>query len=95
MIYEPVSLYLKAATQVKLNPVFKKPLTYVMNDKGIVTMQGEQKAEVKWEELRAIKESRSYFFCYTSGQNAFIFPKKDFQDQSSEAQQLLREKKKV
>ena len=95
LIYEPVSLYLKAATQVKLNPVFKKPLTYVMNEKGIVTMQGEQKAEIQWEDLRSIKESISYFFCYTSRQNAFIFPKKDFQDQSGDAQRLLREKKEI
>lgn len=93
LIYEPVSLYVRAATQVKLNPVFKKPLTYVLNEKCITTMQDEQKAEIKWEELRSIKESKSYFFCYTSVQNAFIFPKKDFMDQRDRAERLLREKK--
>ena len=93
LIYEPISLYLRAATQVKLNPVFKKPLVYTMDEKGIITMQEEQKAEVSWEQLRKIKESKSYFFCYTSIQNAFIFPKKDFKDQKEKAENLLREKK--
>ncbi|MCI7813756.1 MAG: YcxB family protein [Lachnospiraceae bacterium] len=93
LVYEPVSLYMRAATQVKLNPAFKKPLSYVMDEEGITTMQGDQKAEIKWNDLRAIKESKAYFFCYTSAQNAFIFPKKDFKDQQEAAEKLLRDKK--
>ena len=95
LVYEPISLYMRAATQVKLNPAFKKPLMYVINEEGITTMQGEQKAEIKWKDLRTIKESKAYFFCYTSVQNAFIFPKEDFKAQREIVEKLLREKKSI
>lgn len=95
LVYEPISLYMRAATQVKLNPAFKKPLMYVVNEEGIITMQGEYKAEIQWEDLRTIKESKAYFFCYTSVQNAFIFPKEDFKDERQTAEKLLHEKKNI
>lgn len=42
LLYQPVSLYMKAAKQVKLNPTFQKPVTYIISETGITTMQGDK-----------------------------------------------------
>ena len=75
MVYLPVSLYSKSVKQVKLNPVYKKPLSYIVDENGITTTQGEQKAEVTWEQILRVKETKVSFLVYTGRSFCFIFPK--------------------
>lgn len=39
ILYLPVSLYMRSKRQVKNNAVFQKPITYVLNEKGIQIIQ--------------------------------------------------------
>lgn len=77
ILYSPVTLYLNSRRQVKLNPTFKTPLHYVMNDEGVTVSQGEDELMVPWDNmLKAISTNQSIIL-YTSKTSAWVFPKKD------------------
>lgn len=77
--YIPVSLFLKAKTQA-LNPVFKEPLHYIMNDEGVSVSQGDTQQLQKWDDLyKAVSTGRSIIL-YTTKMNACIFPRKDLKE---------------
>lgn len=76
LIYQPVSLYLRAKKQA-INPMFQKPLHYRMSEKGVaVSREGEEQFR-RWEDMyRAVSTGRSLIL-YTGKANANIFPRKD------------------
>lgn len=76
-IINPLYLYYKAAKQVKLTPMFAKPLDYTINDEGMTVSQGEESLTVGWDELRKAVETGKDFYIYLSLTRAYIFPKED------------------
>lgn len=91
LIYLPGSLFMKAVQQVKLNPVYKKPLTYTIDENGITSQQDDQKAEVKWENLLKIRETRLSLLIYTGKAYCFVLPKEAMGSQVSTVKTLIRE----
>lgn len=92
LIYLPVSLYMKAAKQVKLNPVYKNPLTYTTDEQGITTTQGEAKAEVKWEDVMKVRETKLSLLIYTGKSYCFVLPKEAMGEQGRIVKELIRKK---
>lgn len=92
LVYLPGSLFMKAVQQVKLNPVYKKPLNYTMDEDGITTRQGDQMAEVKWENILKVRETRISLLVYTGKAYCFVLPKKAMGSQLSLVKTLIREK---
>lgn len=81
--YLPVTLYTRAKQQA-LNPVFKEPLHYQMNDEGVTVSQGETEQFQKWEDMyKAVSTGRSLIL-YTSRVNASIFPRKGLGEKQAE-----------
>ncbi len=75
LLYLPWTLFLKSRRQALLNPAFKKPLHYQMDDEGVTVSQGETSQKQKWDSMvKAVSTSRSIIL-YTSKVNASIFPK--------------------
>lgn len=91
LIYLPGSLFMKAAQQVKLNPVYKKPLTYTVDENGITSQQEEQKAEVQWENILKVRETRLSVLVYTGKAYCFILPKDAMGSQMATVKTLIRE----
>ena len=91
LVYLPGSLFMKAAQQVKLNPVYRKPLTYSLDENGITSQQEEQKAEVKWEDIMKVRETRLSLLVYTGKAYCFVLPKEAMGDQSTTVKTLIRE----
>ncbi len=91
LVYLPISLYLRSAKQVKLNPVFKKPITYVINEEGIATIQDDQKALIQWEDLLKVTETRMSLLAYTGTRYSFVLPKEAMGDQCQIVKKMLRE----
>jgi len=75
LLYLPINLYLRSAKQVKSNPVFQKPLHYTINDEGITTEQGDQQAQMKWEDLVKVTETKMSLLIYTGKRYSFVLPK--------------------
>lgn len=91
LLYQPVSLYTRAAKQVKLNPTFQKPVTYIMSDTGIVTMQGDKQAEIAWEDMLKVTETKLSLLAYTGKRYSFVLPKESMGEQYETVVKLIRE----
>lgn len=88
LIYQPVSLYLKARQQA-LNPAFRKPLCYCMTEEGVEVSQGEVREFQKWEDMvKAVSTTKSVIL-YTSRVNASIFPKRELGDQLPKVVEMI------
>ena len=89
VLYQPVSLYMRSKKQVASNEVFKTPLHYVLDDKGITVSSGENTDSLEWDKMyRAVSTMRSIVI-YTTRVNACIFPKEDLGDQKDEVIKMI------
>jgi len=77
IMYMPVTLYLKSKRQVTLNPAFKEPLHYMLNDEGITVSSGEASDSVLWSQIYKVTSTNHSIIVYTNRVNACIFPKED------------------
>lgn len=78
--YLPWTLWIKSKQQALLNPGFKEPLHYVLDEEGITISQGEASEKQSWDAMvKAVSTGRS-IIVYTSKVNATIFPKNQLGD---------------
>jgi hypothetical protein len=84
LVGKPVSLRMKAKLQAG-QEVFQKPLTFAVDAEKIRITQGEQQAEVPWEEVYRIVSAKQDLYLYTSRIYAYTIPK----DQTGEAWKKL------
>ncbi len=77
VFYLPVSLYINAKRQVMLNPVFKNPIHFTLDEEGITVSVLEQSESQKWEDMRKAVSTGRSIIIYTNKINASIFPKVD------------------
>jgi len=80
IVYTPVSLKLQASKTVQLNPVYKNPLHYVIDENGITVSQGETTTTAGWDQCRKAVSTRLSILVYTGKKNASIFPRKQLGD---------------
>ena len=82
LAYLPVTLFLRSRQQA-LNPQFKKPLHYRLDDEGITVSQGEAAQSQEWDKMvKAVSTPRSIII-YTSRVNATIFPRRELGDRQA------------
>ena len=80
LLYLPWTLFLRAASQAKSNPAFRKPLHYRLTEEGIQVSQDGVTEQMAWEGMvKAISTPKS-IVVYTTAVNACIFPKRDLGD---------------
>ena len=91
LLYLPVSLYTRAAKQVKLNPAFKKPITYIINEEGVTTMQEDKKAVIAWEDMMKVTETKLSLLAYTGKRYSFVLPKECMGGQYEDVVKMIRE----
>lgn len=91
LIIQPIQLKLSAAQKVNMIPMFKEPLEYTLNDEGIKIQQKEEEAQVTWEDVYKVVESKKSIFAYTSRNSAFIFPKAQFKEQVEAVKDIIQE----
>lgn len=89
LAYQPWSLYIKAARQVKLSPIFKQPLTYILTEQELVVAQGETSNTVAWDTIYRVRETSQSILVYTSSRNAFIWVKSQMGSQEAEVRKIL------
>ena len=83
ILYLPGSLYLKAKKQA-LNPVYKNPLHYRMDDEGMHVSQGEVEQMIEWDNMYKAVSTKTSIILYTSRINASIFPRECLDDKLTE-----------
>jgi hypothetical protein len=73
-VINPVLLYTRSKKQILMNPMYKKPLSYTLNEEGITVSQDEEKSEMKWENVAKAVSTRDCLIIYVNQINAFILP---------------------
>lgn len=90
-ILQPINLCLKATQQVKLNPMFREPLHYTLNNEGIGISQKEDSLLISWEEVQKVIERKKYITIYISKVRAYILPKKHYYEKYNQVKELIQE----
>ena len=90
-IINPCMLYTRSVRQVKLNPTYKKPLQYLINQEGVTVSQGEDAGLMQWEQCIKVIETKKQIFIYSSKIHAFILPKKNYESQVEGLRSLIKE----
>ncbi len=89
VLYLPWTLFIKSRQQIMGNPVFKKPLHYMLDEQGITVSQGESSERQAWENMvKAVSTGRS-IIVYTAKNNATIFPRKQLGDKETAVIQTI------
>lgn len=89
VLYLPVALYINAKKQVTLNPVFKAPLHYTLDEEGITVAAGEATDSQKWSDMHKAVSSGKSIIIYTNKINACIFPKSDLGEKLPDAIRMI------
>jgi len=89
VLYLPIALYINAKKQVTLNPVFKTPLHYTLDDEGITVTSGENSDSQKWSDMHKAVSSGKSIIIYTNKINACIFPKEDLGNKLADAIKMI------
>ena len=77
ILYSPVTLYINAHKQARLNPVYKRPLHYVLDDEGVTVTSGDESLSVPWTDMYRARSTNQSILLYTGPKSAWVFPKKD------------------
>lgn len=91
-IINPIYLYYKAAKQVKLTPMFQKPLNYKLNEDEIMVSQGEEELKISWEDVKKVVETNQDIYLYLSLTRAYILPKRVYQEQTEIVRDIMKKK---
>ena len=89
-VINPLLLLLKAAKQIKLNPTFRDPITYILDDEKITVHQNEEQLPISWKDVREAEETRCNIIIYLSKVRAFVLPKESMGDQLPKVRELIR-----
>ena len=90
LIYQPWALYTGAVRQAKLNPVFKKPLHYVVMEEGVKVIQGDAVSQMEWNAVQKVRETSRCILVYTGNKNACIWIKAQMGQEVNTAREILR-----
>ncbi|WP_167957831.1 YcxB family protein [Anaerosporobacter faecicola] len=90
-IINPIQLRMKARQQVSLNPMFKIPLDYEFDQEQIVVRQNDQHAELSWNDMYKVVETKNLIILYFSKVTGYILPKSQMNGQEQELVQLIQD----
>ena len=90
LLYQPIALYMKAAKQIKLNPMYKEAIHYEVNDEGIGSSQNDQSVMIPWSDIIKVTESKYSFLLYTGKISSFVLPRESMGMQITIVEGLIR-----
>lgn len=90
LFYQPIALYMKAVKQVKLNPMYKEALHYIVNDEGITSSQKDQSVLIEWADIQKVAESKYSFLLYTGKMSSFVLPRESMGAQITIVEGLIK-----
>ncbi len=77
ILYSPVVLYMNSVKPIKLNPVYKNPLHYMLDEEGVTVTAGDESLKVEWDKMIKARATNQSILLYTGPKSAWVFPKKD------------------
>ena len=89
LLYLPWTLFLKSRGQALNNPVFRNPLHYKLDEKGITVSQNGEEQHQDWEQMVKAVSTGHSIIVYTSRVNATIFPKQQLGDKKTDVIEMI------
>lgn len=89
LCYLPCKLLMKSKQQTLHDPIYNEPLHYVLDDEGIHVSQKDVVKMQTWESIVKAVSTGRCLIVYTSQMNAYIFPKRDLGDYTSQVIQVI------
>ena len=82
LLYLPVTLWVKTKQTFLLNPVFKEPLHYRLDEEGLTVSQKDVTTSLPWEQIVKVVSTNRSILLYTGPGNATVFPKNQMKDKT-------------
>ncbi len=89
LVIMPVSMALRAGKTVKTSKRFQEPTHYVVEDKGMTVSMQDMQAQVKWDEIYKIKETKNNIFIYFTPVSANVLPKEQLEGKLADLKALI------
>lgn len=83
VLFIPVTKFMESRQLMAMNPVYKKPIHYVIDNNGITVSQGDVSTTAKWSQCTKAISTKQSIAVYTGKNNACIFPRKQLGDKLS------------
>lgn len=75
LFYFPLTLYLHAKQSIAASKVLQGTLHFAAGEMGFIVSQGEETAELKWEQIYRMVATRHNVLVYSSRIHAYVIPK--------------------
>lgn len=89
-VINPINLLYRSAKQVKLTPMFQKPLEYCVSENDITISQDDNAEHLEWKYVCKVVETSKDVYLYFSLTRAFIFPKEAIGTQLDDLKALIK-----
>lgn len=88
-VINPLSLFYKAARQIKRAPMFAKPLQYQFDTRGFSVSQEGSTDSAEWSSVVLLRETGKSIILYLGAANALVLPKEEIGDQLGDLKKLI------
>ena len=92
IVVNPILLVSKAKKQVRNNPMFATPITYILSDDVIAIEQNGEQLTIPWTDIRVVKGFKKAIVVYVTRVRALLWPMTQIEAQYDDILKLLNEK---
>lgn len=75
IFYFPLTLYVRAKQSIAASKVLQGTLHFAVGETGFTVSQGEETAELKWEQIYRMVATRHNVLVYSSRIHAYVIPR--------------------
>lgn len=89
LIINPITMFGKAAMQLKTNATLRKPITYVFTEKGLIQQLEGVKVGCRWEQITKVVKMKRIWVLYTGKMRGNILPVRQFGENREALMELI------
>lgn len=88
----PVTLWLRSKSALAASEVLRGTLHYLVDENGFTVSQGEESANLPWDQIYKMVATKSNVLVYSTRINAYIIPREQLGEQYKELAKIANEK---
>ncbi len=92
LLYMPVTLWLRSKSALAASEVLRGTLHYLVDENGFTVSQGEESANLPWDQIYKMVATKSNVLVYSTRINAYIIPREQLGEQYKELAKIANEK---
>lgn len=92
IIYAGVTLWLRSKSALAASEVLRGTLHYLVDENGFTVSQGEESANLPWDQIYKMVATKSNVLVYSTRINAYIIPREQLGEQYKDLAKIANEK---